>query len=201
MIYSLTGVVAQKSVDEVIMLVGGVGYRVFVPTTAHGALASVGGECTIYTFLNVKEDALDLYGFATQEEQWVFKILISVSGVGPKVALSIISVLSPDKIALAVSSGDFKAFTAAQGVGPKVAQRIVLELKGKFNAAVLEGVSIQDISNTSQQGGNVGSAISALVALGYSQSQAAVAISKIDNNQDIQSLIKQALKLIASGRI
>ena len=203
MIHSLTGKVIEKSLDEVVISCGGVGFLVSVPQTAQGAIAPVGEETTLYTYLNVKEDALDLYGFATKAEQRTFKILTTVSGVGPKAGLAILSALSPDRIALAVSGGDYKAFTAAQGVGPKLAQRIVLELKGKFTETTLGGVTIDDISRTSaaSQGGNISQAISALVALGYTQSQAAVAISKLDADLDVQTLIKQALRLIAGGKL
>ena len=202
MIHSLTGKVIEKSLDEVVISCGGVGFLVAVPQTAQGSIAAVGEETTLYTYLNVKEDALDLYGFATKAEQRAFKILTTVSGVGPKAGLAILSALSPDRIALAVSSGDYKAFTAAQGVGPKLAQRIVLELKGKFSDTTLQGVSIEDVSRTAAVStGNVSQAISALVALGYTQSQAAVAISKLDADLDVQSLIKQALRLIAGGKV
>ena len=102
---------------------------------------------------------------------------------------------------MAISTGDFKAFTAAQGVGPKLAQRIVLELKGKFNDITLTGISMEDVSQTVQAQGGVSQAISALVALGYSQSQAALALAKLDTSQDVQSLIKQALRLIAGGKL
>ncbi|MEG0090749.1 MAG: Holliday junction branch migration protein RuvA [Oscillospiraceae bacterium] len=201
MIYSLTGKVIAKALDEVVIECSGVGFRVFVPASSQGAIAAVGGECTLFTYLNVKEDALDLYGFATSNEQKTFKILTSVSGVGPKAGLSILSALSPDRIALAVSGGDFKAFTAAQGVGPKLAQRIVLELKDKFNSMVMEGVSLSDVSSAAAATGSVSQAISALVALGYTQSQGAMALSKLDGTQDVQSLIKQALRLIAGGKV
>ena len=201
MIHSLTGKVIEKSLDEVVISCGGVGFLVAVPQTAHGSIAPVGEETTLYTYLNVKEDALDLYGFATKEEQKAFKIITTVSGVGPKVGLAILSVLSPERIAMAVSSGDHKAFTAASGVGPKLAQRIVLELKGKFTETSLSGVTIEDISHTAAATGNVSQAIGALVALGYTQSQAAVAVSKLDTNADVQTLIKQALRLIAGGKL
>lgn len=203
MIHSLTGKVIEKSLDEVVISCGGVGFLVSVPQTAQGAIAPVGEETTLYTYLNVKEDALDLYGFATKAEQRAFKILTTVSGVGPKAGLAILSALSPDRIALAVSGGDYKVFTAAQGVGPKLAQRIVLELKGKFSDTALGGVTIEDISCTAAApaGGNISQAISALVALGYTQSQAAVAISKLDADMDVQTLIKQALRLIAGGKV
>lgn len=201
MIHSLTGKVIEKSLDEVVISCGGVGFLVSVPQTAQGAIAPIGEETTLYTYLNVKEDALDLYGFATKEEQRAFKILTTVSGVGPKAGLAILSALTPDRVALAVSSGDYKAFTAAQGVGPKLAQRIVLELKGKFTDTILGGVTIEDISAAASATGNVSQAISALVALGYTQSQAATAVAKLDTNADVQTLIKQALRLIAGGKI
>lgn len=201
MIHSLTGKVIEKSLDEVVISCGGVGFLVAVPQTAQGAIAPIGEETTLYTCLNVKEDALDLYGFATKEEQRAFKIITTVSGVGPKVGLAILSVLSPERIAMAVSGGDHKAFTAASGVGPKLAQRIVLELKGKFTETSLGGITIEDISRTAVATGNVSQAISALVALGYTQSQAAVAVSKLDADADVQTLIKQALRLIAGGKV
>ena len=201
MIHSLTGKVIEKSLDEVVISCGGVGFLVSVPQTAQGAIAPIGEETTLYTYLNVKEDALDLYGFATKEEQRAFKILTTVSGVGQKAGLAILSALTPDRVALAVSSGDYKAFTAAQGVGPKLAQRIVLELKGKITDTTLGGVTIEDISAAASATGNVSQAISALVALGYTQSQAATAVAKLDTNADVQTLIKQALRLIAGGKI
>jgi len=201
MIYSLTGILQEKTLENVVIDVQGVGFSLAVPSTVAGALPPVGEKCTLYTYLSVKEDALDLYGFADRAQQKAFKTLISVSGVGPKAGLAILSVLTPQKIALAVTTGDYKSFTAANGVGPKVAQRIVLELKGKFSNDSIAGVEMSDISTTVQSAGAVSQAISALVALGYNQSQAALAVSKLDANRDVQTLIKQALKLIAGGKI
>ena len=109
--------------------------------------------------------------------------------------------LTPQKIALAVTTGDYKSFTAANGVGPKVAQRIVLELKGKFSNDDVAGVTMADVGRTAVSTGSVSQAISALIALGYNQSQAALAISKLDPEQDVQALIKQALRLLAGGKI
>lgn len=201
MIYSLTGILQEKNVDTVVIDVQGVGFVLAVPSTVAGVLPEVGQKCTLYTYLSVKEDALDLYGFADRAEQKTFKTLISVSGVGPKAGLAILSVLSPQKVALAVTTGDFKAFTAASGVGPKVAQRIVLELKGKFSNDSIAGVDMGAVGGTVQSAGSVSQAISALVALGYNQSQAALAVSKLDSDRDVQTLIKQALKLIAGGKL
>ncbi len=201
MIYSLTGILQEKTLDTVVLDVQGVGFVLSVPQTVAGVLPAIGEKCTLYTYLSVKEDALDLYGFADRAEQKTFKTLISVSGVGPKAGLAILSVLSPQKVALAVTTGDYKSFTAANGVGPKVAQRIVLELKGKFSDDSIAGVEMGAVANTAVSTGRVSQAISALVALGYNQSQAALAVSKLDTSQDVQSLIKQALKLIAGGKL
>ena len=201
MIYCLTGTLLEKSIDNVVIDVQGVGFSIAVPSTVQGVLPAPGEKCTLYTYLSVKEDALDLYGFADKAEQKAFKTLISVSGVGPKAGLSILSVLSPQKIALAVTTGDYKAFTAANGVGPKVAQRIVLELKGKFSNDDVAGVSMADVSKAAVATGSVSQAISALIALGYNQSQAALAVSKLDSDLDVQTLIKQALKLLAGGKL
>ena len=144
---------------------------------------------------------MDLYGFATYEEQKCFKTLISVSGVGPKGGLSILSVLSPAQIAVAVASGDYKSLTAAQGVGPKVAQRIVLELKGKLDSASFARSDTRRLASAVSSGGNVGTAIRGLVALGYTQSRAALAVSKLDKDLSVQDMIKQALRLIAGGKV
>ncbi|MBQ6849513.1 MAG: Holliday junction branch migration protein RuvA [Oscillospiraceae bacterium] len=201
MIYCLTGTLLEKTLDNVVIDVQGVGFSLAVPSTVQGVLPAPGEKCTLYTYLSVKEDALDLYGFADKAEQKAFKTLISVSGVGPKAGLSILSVLSPQKIALAVTTGDYKAFTAANGVGPKVAQRIVLELKGKFSNDDVAGVTMADVQRTAVSTGSVSQAISALIALGYNQSQAALAVSKLDADGDVQTLIKQALKLLAGGKI
>lgn len=201
MIYCLTGTLLEKSLDNVVIDVQGVGFSLAVPSTVQGVLPAPGEKCTLYTYLSVKEDALDLYGFADKAEQKAFKTLISVSGVGPKAGLAILSVLTPQKIALAVTTGDYKSFTAANGVGPKVAQRIVLELKGKFSNDDVAGVTMADIGRTAVSTGSVSQAISALIALGYNQSQAALAISKLDPEQDVQALIKQALRLLAGGKI
>ncbi|MBQ5326423.1 MAG: Holliday junction branch migration protein RuvA [Oscillospiraceae bacterium] len=201
MIYCLTGTLLEKSIENVVIDVQGVGFSIAVPSTVQGVLPAPGEKCTLYTYLSVKEDALDLYGFADKAEQKAFKTLISVSGVGPKAGLSILSVLSPQKIALAVTTGDYKAFTAANGVGPKVAQRIVLELKGKFSNDDVVGVSMADVSRAAVATGSVSQAISALIALGYNQSQAALAVSKLDSDLDVQTLIKQALKLLAGGKL
>ena len=166
---------------------GGVGYYVQCPTSVAGALPGVGREATLYTVMSVTENDISLYGFATEEQQSCFELLTAVSGVGPKVGLAILSVMEPDRVALAISAGDHKAFKAASGVGPKLAQRIVLELKDKVATAA-----------PAAQG--AGQAIAALVSLGYSQSEAALAVSKIDASLPVEEIIKLALRGMAGRR-
>ena len=129
MIYSLTGKILKKTLDTVVISCAGVGYAVQVPLTTAESLPAPGREGTVYTVMNVTENDVSLYGFATEEQRSCFKMLTSVSGVGPKAGLAILSIMTPERVALAASSGDHKAFTKANGVGPKLAQRIALELK------------------------------------------------------------------------
>ncbi len=201
MIYSLNGILAERGPESIVVDVRGIGFKVNVPMSI--SLPETGREVHIYTYMSVKEDSMDLYGFADRASRECFETLISVSGVGPKAGLAILSVMSPRAIALAIASGDYKAFTAANGVGPKVAQRITLELKNKFsNRAFDTGEDISSVAAASSSAQtNVTQAISALVALGYTQSQSALAVSKLDQSLDVQSLIKQALRLIAGGRV
>ena len=131
MIYCLTGKIIKKTLDSVVISCGGVGYFVQIPATTGEALPPAGKEGTVYTIMNVTENDVSLYGFATEEQRDCFKMLTAVTGVGPKAGLAILSIMTPEKIALAASSGDHKAFTKAAGVGPKLAQRITLELKDK----------------------------------------------------------------------
>ena len=141
MIYCLTGKIVKKSMNAVVLSCGGVGYYAQCPASVAGALPGVGKEATIYTVMSVTENDVSLYGFATEEQQACFEMLTAVSGVGPKVGLAILSVMEPDRVALAISAGDHKAFKAASGVGPKLAQRIVLELKDKVEQQDLSAAS------------------------------------------------------------
>ena len=181
---------------------GGVGYLAQCPTSVAAALPGAGAEAALYTVLNVTENDISLYGFATEEQQNCFKLLTAVSGVGPKVGLAILSVMEPDRVYLAVSAGDHKAFKAASGVGPKLAQRIVLELKDKVAKGAAGSAVLEDLSEVSAAaGGQTGAqAIAALVSLGYSQSEAAVAISKIDPALPVEEIIRLALRGMAGGR-
>ena len=203
MIYCLTGKIVKKSMNAVVLSCGGVGYYAQCPASVAGALPGVGREATIYTVMSVTENDVSLYGFATEEQQACFEMLTAVSGVGPKVGLAILSVMEPERVALAISAGDHKAFKAASGVGPKLAQRIVLELKDKVAKGFVDGISLEDVAGAfADTQASLGSsqAIAALVSLGYSQSEAALAVSKIDATLPVEEIIKLALRGMAAGR-
>ena len=203
MIYCLTGKIVKKSMNAVVLSCGGVGYYAQCPASVAGALPGVGREATIYTVMSVTENDVSLYGFATEEQQACFEMLTAVSGVGPKVGLAILSVMEPERVALAISAGDHKAFKAASGVGPKLAQRIVLELQDKVAKGFVDGISLEDVAGASAQtpaAQSSSQAIAALVSLGYSQSEAALAVSKIDATLPVEEIIKLALRGMAAGR-
>ena len=203
MIYCLTGKIVKKSMSAVVLSCGGVGYYAQCPASVAGALPGVGKEATLYTVMSVTENDVSLYGFATEEQQACFEMLTAVSGVGPKVGLAILSVMEPQRVALAISAGDHKAFKAATGVGPKLAQRIVLELKDKVAKSFVDGISLEDVAGAASDAPasqSSAQAIAALVSLGYSQSEAALAISKIDATLPVEEIIKLALRGMAGRR-
>ena len=203
MIYCLTGKIVKKSMSAVVLSCGGVGYYAQCPASVAGALPGVGQETTLYTVMSVTENDVSLYGFATEEQQACFEMLSAVSGVGPKVGLAILSVMEPQRVALAISAGDHKAFKAANGVGPKLAQRIVLELKDKVAKGFVDGISLEDVAGAASgepASQSSAQAIAALVSLGYSQSEAALAISKIDATLPVEEIIKLALRGMAGRR-
>ena len=203
MIYCLTGKIVKNSMNAVVLSCGGVGYYAQCPASVAGALPGVGKEATIYTVMSITENDVSLYGFATEQQQACFEMLTAVSGVGPKVGLAILSVMEPDRVALAISAGDHKAFKAASGVGPKLAQRIVLELKDKVAKGFVDGISLEDVAGVSadtQASQGSSQAIAALVSLGYSQSEAALAVSKIDAALPVEEIIKLALRSMAGRR-
>ena len=203
MIYCLTGKIVKKSMSAVVLSCGGVGYYAQCPASVAGALPGVGQETTLYTVMSVTENDVSLYGFATDEQQACFEMLTAVSGVGPKVGLAILSVMEPQRVALAISAGDHKAFKAANGVGPKLAQRIVLELKDKVAKGFVDGISLEDVAGAASgepASQSSAQAIAALVSLGYSQSEAALAISKIDATLPVEEIIKLALRGMAGRR-
>ena len=195
MIYCLTGKIVKKTLDSVVLSCAGVGYLAQVPQTTAGRLPAAGETATLYTVLNVSENDIALYGFATEEQQSCFKLLTAVSGVGPKAGLAILSVMNPEQVALAASAGDHKAFTKASGVGPKLAQRIALELKDKVGKGLAAGVSfaVGDAPAPAADSAPA-QAVAALVALGYNASDAARAVTRVDDTLPVQDIIKIALR-------
>ncbi|WP_295215355.1 Holliday junction branch migration protein RuvA [Ruminococcus sp.] len=203
MIYSVHGKLIAKEPSLAVVECGGVGYA--CRTTFHtlGQLGSIGEAVFLYTVLSVREDAAELFGFATKQELQCFQLLVSVSGVGPKAALSILSDLSPDQFLLTVASGDSKALTRTKGIGAKSAQRIVMELKDKIageSIGLLAGSETAAVSGVSQSSGNVGEAIEALVTLGYTQSEVAPIVAKLDPTLSSSELIRQTLQEFGKNR-
>ena len=165
MIAYIKGAVEFKGSDFAVIECGGIGYRVNMPLTQLTLLPSFGTEVKVFTYMYIREDILDLYGFVSEEALRTFELLISVNGVGPKAAMSILSALEPGSLAAAISGGDHKSISKAQGIGAKTAQRIVLELKDKIGKAP---VGMTDVIRSAMESNSVNEAISALVALGYS---------------------------------
>ena len=193
MYYYLKGTLAAKGENYIVVDVSGVGYMVYTSLNGIEKSGPIGNQITVYTYLNVREDAMDLYGFVTDEEKKMFMLLISVSGVGPKAGLAILSVAPPAKIATAIITGDTKTITKAAGVGPKVAQRVILELKDKMDSSSL-GIETEDLSVSDEIiTDNRAEAMSALVVLGYSANDARNVLSKLDSSLSTEDLIKQAL--------
>lgn len=199
MFYCLTGKIIKLEASAVVIECGGVGFYCNTSTNSVGFL--VGQDtATLYTYLNVREDALDLFGFCDEYELEWFKMLITVNGVGPKAALAVLSEFTPDKLALSISAGDVKAITRTPGIGPKTAQRIILDLKDKVGASVSVSTSADELSRVSavHEMPVTSEAVAALTMLGYSQSEASVAVSKLDPDQSVESIIKQALKILSN---
>ena len=199
MIYSLSGTIRTKQPNFVVLEVSGVGFGVKTTLNTTSKLGREGEQGFLYTHLNVREDALELYGFAQQSELECFLMLISISGVGPKAALTILSDRSPEEFALLVASEDVKALSKSSGIGPKTAQRIVLELKDKIGATqaaaqVQEGGEAIPLQNGSK---NAAEAVSALVVLGFTQSEAAGVIRKLDASLPVGEMIRIGLKQLS----
>lgn len=194
MIYRLTGKLIHTEPGMAVIDVSGVAFQCSVSMQTLRVLPKVNEEASLYTHLNVREDALDLFGFATRAERNCFKTLTAISGVGPKAGMAILSELTAEEVALAAASGDAKQFTRASGVGPKLAQRIILELKDKvkdISAGILPSELPQGAVSAS---GNAAQAVSALVTLGYSPSEASLAVGRLDSSLETGELVRLALR-------
>jgi Holliday junction DNA helicase RuvA len=201
MIYSLKGTLTVKEPNFVVIECGGVGYGCRTSYTTVSQLGETGSETMLYTHLYIREDAAEIFGFLTMQELNCFRLLISVSGVGPKAATAILSDVTPDRFAFLVASGDSKFFTKTKGIGAKTAQRIVLELKDKISIESISGSSVADIPHSQSATGGISSvteALEALMVLGYSQGEAVSVLGKLDPSMSTQDLIKESLRIMSS---
>ena len=199
MYYYISGTLALLSLSTAAIDAGGVGYRLTVSSNTFSALAGKeGSPAKLFTYFSVREDAMELFGFANEEEKTAFELLISVSGVGPKAAMAILSVLTPPRLSGAVMSGDAKSIAKANGVGAKTAARVVLELKDKIGKAIGSapadggGSLTKDIPDTGNSA--VTDAQAALMVLGYSRAEANYALATLDSGLDTETLIREGLK-------
>lgn len=198
MIYNLIGTLTYCDQNFAVVECGGVGFKCFTTLTTLREIGKVGNEVNLYTHLSVREDAMDLFGFASKEELESFRLLISVSGIGPKAAVAILSEMTPDRLAVCIASGDAKMLTKAQGVGKKTAERVVLELKDKMGAIGSSDVAAAAAAG-SAEGTDSAEAVQALVALGYTQSDAAVVIGRLDPSLSVDEMIRIGLKELAKN--
>lgn len=192
MYYYIVGEITFKTDSFVVLEAASVGYKIFTSSVNAEAL-KLGESAKLLIYSYIREDAFDLYGFRFEEEKQLFENLLSVNGIGPKAALSILSVADFRQIALAIVSGNTALIKQAQGVGDKVANRVVLELSGKLSKESILPEGVGD-SASSVKTGNIAEALEALTALGYSQTEARNVLSSIDCNIDLELIIKEALK-------
>ncbi|HCJ56190.1 MAG TPA: Holliday junction branch migration protein RuvA [Clostridiaceae bacterium] len=188
----LNAIIAETKEDHVVIDIGGIGYKIFSSANTISDLR-VANKTKVYTHMHVKEDDLILYGFSSRNELDIFKLLISVSGIGPKAALSLLSCLKPNELVLALGTQNIKALTQAPGIGKKTAERILLELRDKIN---IDSEILMNVND--EKGNNMPEVIDALMSLGYSYNEASLAFSKIeDKEKPIDNLIKEALKQLS----
>lgn len=199
MIYSLKGILLLNEDNFVVIQCSGVGYKCLTSAYTQGELhKDIGKEITVYTYMNIRQDAIDLFCFSSINELNCFKLLNSVSGVGPKAALSVLSQFSSEQFSVIVSSGDSKSLTSAPGIGSKTAQRIVLELKDKISAIIISDNKDNKIQAPIPSR-NISEAVKALMSLGYSSDEVMPIVSKMDNNLSVEQLIGNTLKAMAKG--
>ncbi|MBO7303139.1 MAG: Holliday junction branch migration protein RuvA [Clostridia bacterium] len=204
MFYYISGKLAHLDPAFAVVDAGGVGYKLTISGTTHAAMphhltAAQAPEVKLYTYMAVREDGIELFGFASEDELSSFKLLITVSGIGPKAAISILSELTPAKLAIAICSDDKKAISRASGVGPKSAARIVLELKDKLKGQSFadeeDGTISADVLTSATPSGKRKDAEDALTVLGYSRNEASSALRTIDTESlELDEIIRLALK-------
>ena len=200
MIYNISGTITYVGDQFLVVECSGIGFKCFSSLNTLKSVGRTGEKINLFTYLSVKEDALALFGFATEEELSFFKLLITVSGVGPKAAVAVLSELEPSRLALAIASGDVKSITRANGVGKKTAERIVLELKDKV-ANVASSNDMQSVASAAAvvEESAAGEAVAALVALGFNKSDAAVVVGAMDKSLPADEMIRLGLRQLSSN--
>jgi Holliday junction DNA helicase RuvA len=193
MIATLEGILEYRGNDSIIIDVGGIGFRVYVSGSTLSQLGAIKGKVSLYTHLHLREDNVSLYGFASSEELALFKNLISVSGVGPKVALALLSALNPGQLVMAITSGNADLLSQVPGIGKKMASRLVIELGGKLEKQWKE-VALPLAPESAD-------IIAALTGLGYSLAEATKAISKLPDSEELslEEKVKMALQQMPRG--
>jgi Holliday junction DNA helicase RuvA len=203
MIASLRGTIGMLGADYVVLETGGVGFLVYAPRPVLAGLGAPGHEVFLHTLLIVREDALTLYGFATLEQRSMFETLLSVTGVGPRVALALLSAVPPDEVRLAVARNDTARFTRVSGIGKKMAERLALELKGKLDLKNLPTPTADSApAGAAPAAGSIDSDLAdLLVSLGYSSSEASAAIATLppDAPTDLEARLRLALRYFGSA--
>lgn len=196
MFYYISGTLALCTPTMAVIDCSGVGYKLTISANTLSKLAGKDGtKVKLYTYFSVREDAQELYGFFTEEEHLAFTMLISVSGIGPKAAISILSVMTPEKLSFAISTGDAKAIAKAQGVGAKTAARVVLELKDKVGTLTGDGeTELGDTVTPAVSGSKLSDVEAALTVLGYSRPEIAYALKGVDTSLDTEEIIRLALR-------
>ena len=193
----IKGTLEVKSLNYIVVDVNGIGFKIFMSQSAIQRLGETGTTVKIYTYMNVKEDELSLYGFITNEELRMFELLIGVSGVGAKSAITMLSSITPSKFALAVISNDVKTLTKIPGIGPKSAQRIILELKDKLKTEDAKQADNEVIPNNLVENNNLEEAVQALKVLGYTRQEIESVLAKIDiNSLTVEDIIRKALSFL-----
>lgn len=197
MFYYLEGKLFLPAMNTAVIDCGGVGYKLTVSgSTRQQICTKIGQTVRLYTYLSVREDAMELFGFADEQEQTAYEQLISVSGVGAKAAIAILSALTVERLNKAILTGDVKAISTAQGVGNKIAARVVLELKDKLAKAL--GMNAEELSALPDSGQDLGDALNALMVLGYTRGEATAALKKISTvGKNTEELIREGLKILS----
>lgn len=196
----ISGTLVNKGINDVIIETGGIGYRIFMPQNSIRNMPEIGQKVKVHTYYYVREDNISLYGFNNVEELRMFELLLSVSGIGAKSAIVMVSEINPSKFALDVISGDVSGLVKVPGIGNKTAQRIILELKDKLKteSAIIKADMKEQESSITDIGNNMEEALSALQVLGYQKKEAQNALGKIQTqDMSVEELIKRALNILS----